>query len=57
MESQDFQAAVTEAVVDNQDAHNAMSDYFFTDGPGIHGVIAAIAEAFCEAAVDQSIHG
>jgi hypothetical protein len=28
VESQDFQAAVTEAVVDNQEAHNTMADYF-----------------------------
>ena len=38
LESQDFQAAVTEAVVDNQGAHNTMADYFFSDGPGINGV-------------------
>ncbi|MGH3350647.1 MAG: hypothetical protein ACRDPS_08265, partial [Nocardioides sp.] len=57
LESQDFQAAVTEAVVDNQDAHNTMADYFFTDGPGIHGVIVAIADAFYEAAVDQNVRG
>ncbi|MEU0314604.1 type I restriction endonuclease [Nocardioides sp. NPDC006273] len=55
MESQDFQTAVTEAVMDNQDAHNAMADYFFTDGPGIHGVIAAIADAFYETAIDQDV--
>lgn len=53
MESQDFQAAVTEAVVDNQDAHNSMADYFFSDGPGISGVITALADAFYEAAIDQ----
>ncbi|SDM82993.1 type I restriction endonuclease subunit R [Allokutzneria albata] len=53
MESQDFQAAVTEAVVDNQDAHNTMADYFFSDGPAINGVILAIADAFYEAAIDQ----
>lgn len=53
MESQDFQAAVTEAVVDNQDAHNTMADYFFSDGPGISGVIVALADAFYEAAIDQ----
>ena len=54
MESQDFQAAVTEAVVDNQDAHNTMADYFFSDGPGIAAVIVALADAFYEAAIDQS---
>jgi type I restriction enzyme, R subunit len=53
MESQDFQAAVTEAVVDNQEAHNTMADYFFSDGPGISGVIIALADAFYEAANDQ----
>ena len=44
---------VTEAVVDNQDAHNTMADYFFSDGPGIYAVIAALADAFYEAAVEQ----
>ncbi len=53
MESQDFQAAVTEAVVDNQEAHNTMADYFFSDGPAISAVIMALADAFYEAAVDQ----
>ena len=53
MESQDFQAAVTEAVIDNQQAHNTMADYFFSDGPGIRGVIVALADAFYEAASDQ----
>lgn len=53
IESQDFQAAVTEAVVDNQDAHNTMADYFFSDGPGISAVVVALADAFYEAAIDQ----
>ncbi|OKJ52881.1 type I restriction endonuclease subunit R [Streptomyces sp. CB02115] len=53
VESQDFQAAVTEAVADNQDAHNTMADYFFTDGPAINSIIIALADAFYEAAVDQ----
>ncbi|PWW25178.1 type I restriction enzyme R subunit [Geodermatophilus normandii] len=53
LESQDFQAAVTEAVIDNQGAHNTMADYFFSDGPGITGVILALADAFYEAAIDQ----
>lgn len=53
MESQDFQSAVTEAVVDNQDAHNTMADYFFSDGPAISAVIMALADAFYEAATDQ----
>lgn len=54
LESQDFQSAVTEAVIDNQGAHNAMADYFFSDGPGINGVIIALADAFYEAAVDET---
>lgn len=45
MESQDFQSAV----VDNQDAHNTMADYFFSDGPAI----IALADAFHEEAIDQ----
>ncbi|MGH1561444.1 type I restriction endonuclease subunit R [Mumia sp. DW29H23] len=53
MESQDFQAAVTEAVADNQNAHNTMADYFFTDGPAINGIIVALADAFYEAAIDE----
>ena len=53
LQSQDFQAAVTEAVADNQDAHNTMADYFFSDGPGINGVILALGDAFYEAAIDQ----
>ncbi|MFC7723605.1 type I restriction endonuclease subunit R [Nocardioides sp. GCM10028917] len=52
LESQDFQSAVTEAVIDNQGAHNTMADYFFSDGPGINGVVIALADAFYEAAVD-----
>ncbi len=55
VESQDFQAAVTAAVADNQDAHNTMADYFFTDGPAISSVIIALADAFYEAAVDQQV--
>ncbi|MFD6057782.1 type I restriction endonuclease subunit R [Rhodococcus wratislaviensis] len=53
VESQDFQSAVTEAVIDNQEAHNTMADYFFSDGPGISAVIMALADAFYEAAIDQ----
>ena len=52
LESQDFQTAVTEAVIDNQGAHNTMADYFFSDGPGISAVIIALADAFYEAATD-----
>ncbi|APH02825.1 restriction endonuclease subunit R [Janibacter indicus] len=54
MESQDFQAAVTEAVVENQDAHNTMADYFFSDGPGVAGVVVALADAFYETALQRS---
>lgn len=53
MESQDFQAAVTEAVADNQGAHNTMADYFFSDGPSVAAVVVALADAFYEAAIDQ----
>ncbi len=53
LESQDFQAAVTEAVVDNQGAHNTMADYFFSDGPAVSGVIVSLADAFYEAAIDE----
>lgn len=53
LESQDSQAAVTEAVIDNQGPHYTMADYFFTDGPGINGVILALADAFYEAAIDE----
>jgi creatinine amidohydrolase/Fe(II)-dependent formamide hydrolase-like protein len=53
MESRDFQAAVTEAVADNRNAHNTMADYFFSDGPGTSSVITALADAFYEAAIDQ----
>ena len=49
MESQDFQSAVTQAITDNQEAHNTMADYFFTDGSAIPGVIVALADAFYEA--------
>jgi hypothetical protein len=44
---------VTEAVADNQDAHNTMADCFFSDGPSISAVIVALADAFYEAAVDR----
>ncbi|MEV7399221.1 hypothetical protein AB0N93_02260 [Streptomyces sp. NPDC091267] len=46
LESQDFQAAVTEAVAENQDAHNTIADYL---------IIVALADAFYEAAVDQQV--
>ena len=55
LESQDFQSAVTEAVADNQGAHNTMADYFFSDGPAVNGVILALADAYYEAALDQPV--
>jgi type I restriction enzyme, R subunit len=55
LESPEFKAAVTEAVADNQDAHNTMADYFFTDGPAINAIMITLADAFCEAAVDQQV--
>lgn len=54
LESQDFRSAVTEAVSDNQGAHNTMADYFFSDGPALNGVIVSLADAFYEAAIDES---
>jgi type I restriction enzyme, R subunit len=30
-----------------------MADYFFTDGPAINKIIAALADAFYEAAIDK----
>jgi type I restriction enzyme R subunit len=53
MDLAEFQTMVTETVADNQDAHNTMADYFFSDGPGINAVIVALADAFYEAAVEQ----
>jgi type I restriction enzyme, R subunit len=53
MDLSEFQTMVTEAVIDNQDAHNTMADYFFSDGPGINAVITALADAFYEAAAEQ----
>ncbi|GAA1262963.1 hypothetical protein GCM10009677_13260 [Sphaerisporangium rubeum] len=50
----DFHSAVNEAVADNQVAHNTMADYFFNEGPALKGVIAALADAFHEAAIDEA---
>ncbi len=44
---------MTEAVIDNQSAHNTMADSFFSDGRGGNGVILALADAFYEAAIDE----
>jgi len=30
-----------------------MADYFFSEGPGINGVLLALADAFYEAATDE----
>ena len=53
---QELEAAVTEAVVENQDAHNTMADYFFSDGPGVAGVVVALADAFYETAHSSQVH-
>ncbi|MFH9135854.1 hypothetical protein [Streptomyces sp. NPDC017524] len=42
-------------VADNEDAHNAIAAYFFTDEPAINAIIVALADAFYEAAVDQQV--
>jgi type I restriction enzyme R subunit len=52
VESQKFQSAVTEAIAENQQAHDIMADYFCTCGPAINGIIVALADAFYEAAID-----
>jgi type I restriction enzyme R subunit len=57
MESQDFQSAVTEAIAENQEAHNTMADYFFTDGPAVKGIIVALADAFYETAIAEDEEG
>ncbi|GAA1214042.1 type I restriction endonuclease subunit R [Prauserella alba] len=54
MESQDFHTAVTEAIVDNQGAHNTMADYFFSDGPAIDDIKTELANAFYEAALEEN---
>jgi type I restriction enzyme R subunit len=46
VESPDFDDAVTGAVADNQDAHEKMSDYFFTNAPGRSHLISDIAKWF-----------
>ncbi|WP_029136879.1 type I restriction endonuclease subunit R [Nakamurella lactea] len=55
IESQDFRTAVIEAIADNQGAHNTMADYFFSDGPGVTGVVLALADAFYETAIDKPV--
>jgi type I restriction enzyme R subunit len=46
VESPDFDDAVTGAVVDNQGAHEKMSDYFFTSAPGRSHLVSDIAKWF-----------
>ncbi|ATL65119.1 type I restriction endonuclease subunit R [Nocardia terpenica] len=46
VESPDFDDAVTDAVADNQGAHEKMSDYFFTNAPGRSHLISDIAKWF-----------
>ena len=53
MDLDDFKTVVTEAVADNQDAHNIMADYFYSEGSGLNAVILALADAFYEAALAQ----
>ena len=52
-ESPDFDDAVMGAVADNQDAHNTMSDYFFTNAAGRMQLIADIAKWFHTVVVEQ----
>ena len=42
--------------MENQDAHNTMADYFFSDGPGVAGVVVALADAFYETAHSSQVH-
>jgi type I restriction enzyme R subunit len=52
-ESPDFDEAVTEAVADNQGAHQKMSDYFFGSAPGRAALISDIAKWFYEVVAAQ----
>lgn len=52
-ESPDFDEAVTEAVADNQGAHQKMSDYFFGSAPGRAALISDIAKWFYEVVTAQ----
>jgi type I restriction enzyme R subunit len=49
-ESPDFDEAVVDAVADNQNAHRAIADYFWSDSPGRPTLILALAKAFHESA-------
>lgn len=52
VESPDFDEAVTEAVADNQGAHQKMSDYFFSNAPGRAALIVDIARWFYKVVAD-----
>ncbi|CAM5742263.1 hypothetical protein MAUB1S_03170 [Mycolicibacterium aubagnense] len=56
VESPDFDDAVTGAVVDNQGAHEKMSDYFFTNAPGRTHLIADIAKWFHQVVVSETVN-
>jgi type I restriction enzyme R subunit len=49
-ESPDFDEAVVDAVADNQDAHQKIADYFWSDAPGRPILVLALAKAFHELA-------
>jgi len=57
VESPDFDDAVTGAVADNQGAHEKMSDYFFTDGPGRRHLISDVAKWFYQVVAGESAAG
>jgi type I restriction enzyme R subunit len=54
VESPDFDDAVTGAVVDNQGAHEKMSDYFFTSAPGRSHLVSDIAKWFYQVVTSQN---
>ena len=54
VESPDFDDAVTGAVVDNQGAHEKMSDYFFTSAPGRSHLVSDIAKWFYQVVSSES---
>jgi type I restriction enzyme, R subunit len=53
VESPDFDDAVTGAVVDNQGAHEKMSDYFFTSAPGRSHLVSDIAKWFYQVVASE----
>jgi type I restriction enzyme R subunit len=54
-ESPDFDEAVVDAVADNQNAHKAIADYFWSDSPGRPSLILALAKAFHELAAEGDV--